>query len=248
MAAAFRDGAADLGDPMVDHDALLRTYEHYAKALLGEQPIGDLLYRLVDQVVDVLGVDGAAVSVAEDGEPLSLVAATDGAVAGVEARQLEAGRGPCWEAFEAGDPVVVDDLASETRWDDWCELARNAGFSAVAGIPMPVAERRIGALDLYHRAVHAWTSEELRVAQVLADTASGYIVNTTELTRSRTLADQLQRALDSRVIVEQAKGVLVERRGVSPDEAFGVLRTYARSHSMRLHEVCRQVVEEQLRP
>ncbi len=227
---------------MVHHDALVAAFSDYADAVLAPYRIGDVLHRLIDQAVDVLGVDGAGVSLA-DGDDLVFIAATDASIATIEATQ-EAGRqGPCHDAYRTGKQVTVNDLAGDRRWPTFGFVAIQAGCRAVAGLPMPSSDRSIGALNLFRNRPHEWSDEELTVGQLLANMASGYVLNQAELSESRTLAAQLQTALDSRIILEQAKGIVAERQGVTPDRAFDLLRQQARSTQTRLVDVCQAVVD-----
>lgn len=228
---------------MLDHQALLEAFRDYASQLLRPYAVGPVLYRLTDQVVAVLGVDGAGVCLGDGDGVLRFVTATDGDVATIEEEQVAHDTGPCLEAFRTGNQVVVADLAASTRFDGYRESALAHGARAVAGIPMPVGEARLGALNLYWRAPHDPSTEELEVAQLLADMASGYILNATERERVETLASQLQHALDSRIVIEQAKGVLVERHHISPAEAFHQIRVQARSSSRRVHDLASEIVQ-----
>lgn len=231
---------------MVDRTALVSAFEDYAHALLHPYDVGEMLYRLTDQVVEVLGVDGAGVSIARD-DRLSFLTSSGAPVAVLEEFQASTGQGPCHVAFRHGEQVRVGNLEEWDEWPEYRRVALDQGMSAVASLPMPVHEQRVGALDLYRTEPHDWTDDELRVAQLLADMASGYVRNNMQLSESRSLADQLQRALDSRVVVEQAKGVLSGRNDISPNVAFDLLRTRARTSSTKLHEVCEQVITGELR-
>ena len=228
----------------MDSDALRRAFGDYARVLLGPYDVGSLLYRLVDQAVEVLGVDGAGVSIAQEGEALTFVAGTSAAVSAIEQEQITKDASPLNEAYQAGDTVAIDDLEADDRWPEYRTAALAQGLCAVAALPMPVSERRIGALGLYRTSPHAWADEELETAQVLADMASGAILNASALDESRTLAAQLQQALDSRVVIEQAKGVLAERHDISPHDAFQRLRNRARGDRRRVHDVAEDVVED----
>lgn len=241
---AWPDLGSTDGTDMVDQRALLAAFQDYSETLLHDFDIGDVLYRLTDQVVDVLSVDGAGVSVARQGDAgLTFVAATDAAIATIEAQQEVAGEGPCHDAYRTGDPVVVADLHGEHRWTSYRRVAKAQGCRAVAGLPMPARERRIGALNLYNRTPRQWSDEELRVSQVLANMASGYVVNQLAITRTRNLASQLQHALESRVVIEQAKGIIAGRTGLHLDAAFDHLRCHARSTGTRLHDLAGKVVD-----
>lgn len=230
---------------MIDHDALVAAFSSYSHALLHSYDIGHVLYRLSDQALDVLGIDGAAVSVVddEDDDGLTFVSATSARFDTIETTQDINGIGPCHDAFRTGEQITVVDLAEETRWPTYRRVALDNGCRSVAGLPMPIHDRRIGALNLYRDQPHEWETEELHVGQVLANMAAGYIINHAELSESRTVARQLQRALDSRVVIEQAKGMLAARRNISPEEAFDLLRRHARSTNTRLHALCQDVVD-----
>lgn len=231
---------------MVDRTALLASFDEYARALLHPYDIGEVLYRLTDQVVSVLDVDGAGVSIARN-ERLSFLTATDAQVAVVEEFQATHGHGPCAEAFATGQQVCIADVTEDDPRGGFRDVALAQGFHAVAALPMPVHERRIGALELYRRSPHEWQADEISIAQLLANMASGYVLNNIQLSETRTLAEQLQLALDSRIIVEQAKGILGGRHEMPPNEAFELLRAHARRSSADLHEVCEQVVAGTLR-
>ena len=231
---------------MIDDTALRYAVRDYARRIASNYGLGDGLYSVTDQSLQVLGCDGAGVSVGDPDGRLRFVTATEQAVVRIEEEQAIAQEGPCFEAYETGELVVTPDLAEEPRWERYRRTALDAGFRAVAGVPMLVEDVRIGAVNLYHAHPHQWAQEELEVAQVLADMASGYIANHRTLAESRRLADQLQKALDSRIVIEQAKGVIAARHHLHIDEAFQHLRAQARSASRKLHDVARETVEEQL--
>lgn len=228
---------------MINQSALLDAYEDFGQALLRPYEIGDVLYRLTDQVVEVLDIDGSGVCLAADNGPLEFVSASDHHVAAIEDAQIAAGSGPVHHAYAANEQVRMADIDLDHRWPQFARAARDRGIRAVASLPMPVDERRIGALDLYRAEAHEWTDEEVQAGQGLANMASAYVLNHKALSESRTLAGQLRSALDSRIVVEQAKGLLAGRHDISPNEAFGRLRNHARTNGQRLHLVCRQVVE-----
>jgi GAF domain-containing protein len=144
------------------------------------------------------------------------------------------------------EQVVVHDLRDEDRWGDYPAFAVERGCVAVLGIPMVVGDRTIGALNLYRHEPSDWDDETLEDAQLVADMATGYIVNHRTLSETRTLAEQLQRALESRTLIEQAKGILSERHGSDVGDAFQRLRSHARGDNERLHEVARAVVANEL--
>lgn len=228
---------------MVDHAALVRAVADYAQALLTQYDIGSVLYRLTDHVTAVLGADGAGVSLAQGEGDLAFLAATDGDVAAIEEQQVVTRQGPCHEAYRTGEVVMVTDLQGDERWPAYRPAAVEAGARAVLGVPMPVGHNRIGALNVYRHTPHDWDDAEIEVARALADMASGYVLNAGALERADVLNTQLQRALDSRIIIEQAKGILSERHDISPAEAFQRLRGHARRTQARVHDVATQIVD-----
>ena len=227
---------------MVDQAALIRSFADYARTLSSPYDIGDVLYRLTDQVTEVLAVDGAGVSLGDSDGTLRFVTATDERITRIEERQVNAGQGPCHDAFTSGDQVTSADLAREDRWPAYAPVAAREGCAAVAGIPMMAGDRRIGAVNLYSRTPREWPADAMEIAQVLADMASGYVINAQTLTEAQRLNSQLQHALDSRIIIEQAKGTLAERHGISASAAFDRLRQHARARNRKLHEVAQAVV------
>jgi GAF domain-containing protein len=231
---------------VADQAALQRAFGDYARSILGRYEVGDVLYRLTDHVVEVLGVDGAGVSIGDTDGTLKFVTATDERSTRVEEQQMRAQEGPCHDAYRSGDRVTVADLRAEERWPAYTPAAVDQGVRAVAGIPMAVEGRHIGALNLYQQAPREWPADDLEVAQLLADMATGYVVNAMALDESEQLAAQLQHALDSRIVVEQAKGVIAERHGIATAEAFERIRGYARSNGLRVHDVADAVLDGEL--
>lgn len=231
---------------MIDERALRKAFSDYADALLGQYRIGDVLYRLTDQVVEVLGIEGAGVSLLHPKDGLRFVTSSGEGVTRVEREQVQEKQGPCHSAASEGRIVTSRDLRDDDRWPDYADVAIGCGYLAVAGIPMAVGGRSVGAVNLYAARPRVWDERELEVAQLLANVATGYILHIDALERSRTLGEQLERALDSRVIIEQAKGIVAERHGIDVSDAFERLRKHSRSTSTKLHDVCGQVVAGEL--
>jgi GAF domain-containing protein len=232
---------------MADQAALFRALAQYARTVMHDYDIGNLLYQLTDHAVSVLRASGAGVSLGTFDGRLQFVTATDERVVRLEEQQMQSAEGPCHDAYRSGDQVLVADLNQASYWPTYAPLAVKVGCQAVAGLPMRIAERRIGALNIYEEGPREWTADDVEAAQLLADVATGYIVNAQELQKSRQLAEQLQHALDSRIVIEQAKGILAERRQIDPEAAFDILRGYARSHNRVLHDVAAQVINHTLR-
>ncbi|MBW3618915.1 MAG: GAF and ANTAR domain-containing protein [Actinobacteria bacterium] len=230
---------------MGDAARLRALLSAYARTTIGRYDIGDVLYRLTDQALAAVGVDGVGVSVADASGRLRFVSATDQMVVRIEERQVESGDGPCHDAFRTRDRIVVDDLRELVghRWGDYPAFAVEHGCLALAALPMVVDDEAVGALDVYRRGAGPWDHETLEDAQLVADVATGLVVNHRTLEDSQRLAEQLQGALDSRIVIEQAKGILVEQRGGDMGDAFQHLRDHARRRQRKLRDVARHVVE-----
>ncbi len=233
---------------MADQHLLTRTLSEFAATLVRGFAISDVLHDLAGRVTAVLGVDSAGVSVQESGR-LRFVAALDERSRRLEQVQERLQAGPCVDALRSGQAVTVTDLSEcASSWGTYPQQAREAGIVAIAGIPMRLADKGIGVLDLYSARRRMWSPDDLATAHVLADMATCYVLNASELDRQRRINQQLQEALDSRVIIEQAKGVLAAELGVSVDRAFELMRRHARSHNANLRAVAQAVVHLGLRP
>lgn len=233
---------------MHDHRLLLRTLADLPSDLRGASDATEMLQRLADVATEVLDLAGAGVLIGA-GDRLTFVTAVPEQVAALERHQERHQSGPCMTAYRTGRALAVPDLSeSARRWDGYAAVAEAVGVRAVAGIPLRLAGRALGALDLYAGQVRRWDAGDLAAAQVLANIATAHYAAETDLREKERLAEQLQRALDSRVVIEQAKGVMAEAHGVPPDVAFERLRRWARGHNQPLRAVARRVVEEGLRP
>lgn len=231
---------------MAEVSTLLAVFDDYALKMTRDYDVGEVLYRLTDQAVDVLALDAAGVSLADGNGALKFVSATDDRVIRIEERQISLGQGPCHDAFDLGETMASADLTEEPRWPAFADEALQQGCKAVAGIPMVANGSRIGAMNIFSNQPRAWSAEDLQIAQILAHMASGYIKNVRMLSASQLMTAQLQHALDSRIIIEQAKGILAERNGTTPHKAFETLRQHARSNNLRIHDLCHAVVKGQV--
>ena len=233
---------------MVAREVLINAVPGFARTLARGSAIGEVLNDLAERVTSVLGVAGAGVSVLESGQ-IRFAAASDERCAGLERAQEAGQAGPGVDACRAGMIITVSGQSKTSPgWDRYQQAAREAGIVAVASIPMRHDDESIGAVDLYGTTPRDWSAADLGAAVILADMATGYLVQARELARQCRLNEQLREALDSRIVIEQAKGVLAAERNISVDEAFEVLRRHARSHSASLRSVAEAVVSLGLRP
>lgn len=207
----------------------------------------ELLHTLVSECVGLLDVDAGGLLLADPSGDLQLVASTSEQAQLVEVMQLSAGAGPCVDCFRSGVAVTVADIAEQhDRWPVFTDAALREGFTAMFATPLRLRGQTLGAMNLFSRKLGGPSSQDAILAQALADIATIGILNERSLRESHLLADQLQFALESRVIIEQAKGVLAVVATLDMDHAFIALRDYARSHRMTLRDVAQQVVERKL--
>lgn len=151
------------------------------------------------------------------------------------------------EAFESGVPVPVADLTAHMdRWPNYTTVAAEHGIVSAMGIPMHLGEP-VGVVNLYDTTRREWKPAEIEAARVLADIATGYVVNADKRRQQQQLMEQLQHALKSRVVIEQAKGVIATTNDITTDEAFETIRRYARQKQLRLHAVAAAIVDAGLR-
>lgn len=209
----------------------------------------DLLTRLAEGCVDLLEVDAAGVLLADRHGRLRTAAASNETARLLELFQLQTDDGPCPESFRTGRAVHSPDL--ELDADRWPELVRHAvhnGYHAVHAHPLALREETVGALNLFSTGTGPIPDADLHLAGALGTVTTISVLRERAVAGHAELAGQLQAALDSRVLVEQAKGVLAERRGVVPEDAFAVLRSYARRNNRRLSDVAGEVVAGSLDP
>ena len=231
-----------------DNNALVEVLTRFARTLSDRFDVADVLYALTDQTVEVLDATAAGVSLADDNNRLEFVSANSDAAAQLERVQQTSKQGPCHEAYTTGTAVVVNNLATTTQWPIYQQQAVELGFHSVLGIPMQVGDRRLGALNVYHDETREWTDDEVRAARVLADIATSYVLHASNLDQADRLNEQLQHALDSRIVIEQAKGLIAGESGISLDAAFETLRSHSRNSQATLRRVADAVVNLGLRP
>ncbi len=225
---------------------LIDSLVEFARTLTGRFDISDVLNDLAARLPGVLDIAGAGVSLVI-GTKLSFATATSERAATLERVQEELHTGPCVAAITSGADVLIGDIGDRAQqWPAYAATAERLGIAAVAALPLRNSVK-LGALDLYDTRVHDWTPEEVTTARVFADIATGYVLSASELERERRTVEQLELALKSRVVIEQAKGIISNANGISVDAAFVLLRKYARDHNANLREVAQAVVALGLR-
>jgi GAF domain-containing protein len=238
------------GRPVRNREQLLaETFVTLADTLVDDYDVVDLLHQLVDACVNLLGVTAAGLLLDDQRGNLAVVASSNEETRLLEVLQLQSDAGPCLDCVRTGVAVNVDDLeVDQARWPVFAAAAISVGFRSVAAVPLRLRTETIGALNMFHRAPYPVAAEDRRLAQALADVATIGILQRRSSHRSAMMAEQLQHALNSRVVIEQAKGVLAERNGVDMDAAFTALRRYARNHNRKLSELAMDVVRGEVDP
>lgn len=232
---------------MADQRLLFRALSHFARTLVLRYSINDVLVCLTDHVTDVLGVAGGGVSLGDEDRRLRFITASNETITEIERVQELAQHGPCVDAYQGRTGVQSRDLTTENRWPELVPDAVRLGFRSIAALPMRLADDTIGSLTIYDVRKRDWHDDDLQAAQLLADMAVTYVTNASALERSERIREQLQQALESRVVIEQTKGMIAADHGVGVDEAFKRLRAYARARHASLHDVAHAVVNLGLR-
>ena len=228
---------------MADLRELSRTFVDLADTLVDEFDVLDLLHVLTGRCVELLGVDAAGVMIADSTGQLRLAAASSERARLLELFEIQNEEGPCLDAFRTGRQVsYVDVRAGSAPWPVFAPKAKSEGFSSVHAVPMRLRHETIGALNLFGHNPVQLPGEDVRVAQAFADIATIAILQERLVKQRAVLTTQLQTALDSRVVIEQAKGILAERLGFDMDTAFATLREAARRANRPLSEVARDVI------
>jgi GAF domain-containing protein len=227
-----------------DQSLFLQTLSRFAVVLPARYDLPEALSELTENVTGVLGLRGSWVTLA-DAEGLHLVAAMSQAWAALERdhEHLHPFPCPCRDAYSGGEVVRVTDVRQETsRWPEFSASATRGSIAGIAAVPMRLADQIIGALNLYSAGPREWSDEDMAVAAVLADVATSYVVNASKLRQQQQLSEQLQGALQSRVVIEQAKGIIAEQHSVTIDEAYQLIRSHARNNNASLRAVAEAIV------
>lgn len=230
---------------MNGREALLATtFVELADSLVDDFDVVELLSHLGERCVELFDAAAAGVLLADAGGVLHLLAATSEAMELVEVFQVQNAEGPCFDCYRYGEAIQVEDLAgARGRWPGLVPLAMGAGFRSSHALPLRLRGRIIGALNLFRTSTGRLAPGEVAAAQALADVATIAIIQQQAAADAQALAEQLHRALNSRIVIEQAKGVIAERAGVDMGEAFARLRGYARANQRQLSEVAQDVIE-----
>jgi GAF domain-containing protein len=226
---------------------LFQALASLVDTLVAGYDVVELLQRLVETCTELLDVDAAGLLLVDATGRLELLATTSEENRLVEAMQLAAEAGPCIQCYRTAAAVSVPDIAeTPPEWAAFRRACADNGFASVCAIPMRLRSETIGTLNLFRRDVGELNEHDAAAAQALADMATIGILHERTLRASDTVRSQLQAALNSRVVIEQAKGVLAQTHRISVDDAFGRLRGYARQHRLSISDVAGRLVDRTL--
>ena len=224
---------------------LITAFVGLADTLVDDYDVIDVLDRLAGYCVQLLAAEAAGILLADAQATLRVVASTNEQTEWMELLQLQADEGPCVECFRAGAPVSVADLAdAAARWPRFVgALQEREVYGSVHALPLRLRGQAIGTLNLFHGAPGPLPEADLVLGQALADIATIGILQERALSDERIVTTQLEGALQSRILIEQAKGIVAEHNHVSIDDAFKLLRGYARNHNRLLGNTAYDVIE-----
>ncbi|MEY2397968.1 MAG: hypothetical protein QOJ00_1142 [Actinomycetota bacterium] len=226
---------------MSDHLArAARVVHQFTARGLG---LGDALTELCEVSVPATGADMAGMTLTDEYGRARTRAFTKHMVTDIEEAQYASGRGPCLEAARTHAACEMQNAAGEERWPEFAERAAGYGICSTLSVPMLLGDRSVGALNLYRHADGPWDQTSAENAQLIADLS----VAVAEFSQVSALADNLSKALESRGVIEQAKGVVMATTGVDADSAFGVLRQQSQSENRKLREIAEELVGRQRR-
>ena len=233
---------------MIDERGFRKALERFTSTLVEPFGVDTVVEELGANMVAVLGVAGAGVMLEDEEGNLRFTASSDETLKQLEALQIELDEGPCLLAFRTGETVIAEDLRTDERFPRFAPRAMDHGMAAVYSFPLRWGDSVLGALNLYREEPGEFHDEQVDAGHTFAQVAAVFLHHADELQESLLLNKQLQHALDSRVLIEQAKGFVAARHDIDPEEAFQVLRRYARHRGVRLVDVARAVVERALSP
>jgi GAF domain-containing protein len=226
-------------------ERLSETFVELADTLVAGYDLMEFLQTLTERCVELLEVTAAGLLLADAGNALQVVAASTEQARIIELFQIQLNEGPCLDCYRDGRAVIVSDIRTEqaaARWPRFAAAARAAGFAGVHAVPMRLRDEVIGTLNLFSTVPGGLDPAVARAARALVDVATIGILQERAVHQQELVASQLQVALNSRVVIEQAKGILAERLQMTPDEAFLMLRRYARNHNHPLTQLAGDVI------
>jgi transcriptional regulator with GAF, ATPase, and Fis domain len=239
-------GPGSRGDDNARETLLARAFVRLADTLASDFDVVEFLHGLAEDSVEILRAEAAGVMLADARGGLRLIASSEERMRLLELFELQGAQGPCLDAYSTGRAVQASAADSLARWPVFAPQASRAGFQMMCAVPLRVRTDVIGALNLFRDNDELFTDTEIEIAQAMAKMAAIGLIQDRAVRERNLLAAQLQSALNSRVIIEQAKGMIAEYLTTTADDAFTLLRNYARYHNRKLSEVASDVVDRRI--
>lgn len=230
---------------MIATDRLAEVFVEVADTLVDEFDLIEFLQRLATHTSDLFDARAAGLLLADHRGRLQLMAASDERSEMLELFQVQAREGPCQDCFTQGTAVINADLTQAgDRWPTFAPRAVEAGYRSVHAFPLRLRNQTLGALNLFGTDTGRMDATDIRIVQALADVATIGLLQQRAIQRGNDLTDQLQGALNTRIVIEQAKGMVAQAHRITPDQAFDMLRTYCRRNRLGLTDVANRVISD----
>jgi GAF domain-containing protein len=229
--------------PVVSTERLADVFVEFADTLIDDYDVIEFLLMVTNRTAELIGASDVGLLLADQRGRLQFMAASNEDIKRLELFQVQVDEGPCRDAFQTGRPVLDPDLLDAGRWPRFAPLAAAAGYQSAHAFPLRLRHEVIGAIGALGMQARHWDEVEVHVAQALAHMATIGLLQERAVRRGEVLAEQLQSALNSRIVIEQAKGAIAQYRNVSVDDAFLLMRDHARRTNIRLGDVAYSALE-----
>jgi hypothetical protein len=224
--------------PAVSTERLADVFLEFADTLIEDYDVIEFLLMVTNRTAELIGASDVGLLLADHRGRLQFMAASNEDVRRLELFQVQVSEGPCFDAFQSGQPVVNADLSDASdRWPHFAPRATADGYRSAHAFPLRLREDVIGAIGVFGNDLGRWDVAQVHIAQALAHVATIGLLQERAVSRAEVIAEQLQSALNSRIVIEQAKGAIAQFRNVSVDDAFVLLRNHARRTKKRLGDV-----------
>lgn len=232
--------------PSAEGSSLASTVIEAMEAMVQDFDYVDLASSLVSSAIDLLEADAVGVMISDTTQLLHVVAASDEDMRTLEIFEIQADEGPCLDSWYSGRLVTSDDLANDDRWDTFRRRALDLGFHSALGAPMRLRDHNIGALNVLWKEPNSATHRAIQAAQALADLAALGLTSRAVPSEATFLAEQIQRTINARVTIEQAKGMLAEQDNSDMNSAYNLMRDYSRASNSHLIDTAERVIRREL--
>jgi GAF domain-containing protein len=227
-------------------DASAKALEALSQFVISKTSMGETLLRVSEATLDAIpAADMAGISLlGENGRPTTGIF-TDTEAPEIDASQYESGAGPCLQSWRTGATIRLDDMeAAGDDYPDFARVAKDHGVRSSLSLPLMAGDEAVGALNLYARVPNGFTVEDEATGAVLASAAAIVLVNASSYWQAAQLSEQLSQAMQSRAVIEQAKGILMARSPhFSADDAFDVLRKASQRENVKLRDIAQRIVD-----